>query len=214
MSFQTKVIAYVKNSIGGRHYGFLIQPGYNDIFIDRTMLELAGFTPAMFKVDVQMEVDVTTTARGDRRVALIHRLGDMKSAYAQESAVVDKKAHPQRRFTSRTNQKRTALRTQSVWVPGKAPALTLAMFRAHQIDCNRETAERLFKVCSKRGDFVRYIVADQSDMVIRQLDCRTLQEARADINKVLTPPTPAGADTKADAGSVDHTKESGQKKAA
>ena len=73
----------------------------------------------------------------------------------------------------------------------KSPTITLDCFsNTKQIDCNRETEHRIFSVKSKFGKLVQYLVADSTGLVLRQLGRVTLQEARLNINKVITPPLP------------------------
>jgi len=73
----------------------------------------------------------------------------------------------------------------------KSPTITLDCFsNTKQIDCNRETGERIFSVKTKFDKLVQYLVADSTGLVLRQLGRVTLQEARLNINKVITPPPP------------------------
>lgn|GEM_PF-4626228 len=109
MSFENNVIAYAKGPMAGREYGFLGQAGQKDIFITKTMLMAAGFSPTMFKFGVEMKVNVSIAVDGRRRVEKIHRLGSVQSAYSTGVAP----AQPKTKFSQRSNHRRDQKKTVS-----------------------------------------------------------------------------------------------------
>jgi cold shock CspA family protein len=161
------ILVSVKWFKQAKGFGFFTHTDGKDIFVHIEHLERFGFNSSDMIEGAPALVEYETSEKG-KTVTAISRIGDkLAEPVVEKSAVAKKKG-----------------------VAGKSPKLTASMFNAHQIAHQTEGdhfGEAILRVTTPDGDFVQYIVVLGHE-VIRQLGNVSLEEARADIGKVATPP--------------------------
>ena len=180
-----------------QYFGFIVSDdGSHKAFMGLDVFNACGFVSQNLTDVSVLVVEAEPGAKGLRVTRVVSVDGVDGHEPAQKPAKV-------KRTVTRSSKKRTLNKRPQQQEPQPAPQATLASFiNAKQVDCNvfevdnREVKVRLFKICTKRDEHVRYAIFDQEDVLVRSLESGlNRDQALLEIGKSYSPPQTEGKKT-------------------